>query len=114
MTKRVIDINEHIIKKYIESLRPDNLEIRKKLDFGYSYDEGIVILYEVRPVWNDAKKIQQIEFAKIRYIKSRQLWNLYRMRASGRWELYEPFSESTHLEQILEIIKEDEHGCFFG
>jgi hypothetical protein len=36
------------------------------------------------------------------------------MRASGKWELYEPFSEATHLEEIIEIIKEDKNGCFYG
>ena len=107
-------MNESTINKYVESLRSDNLEIRKKLDFGFSYDGSVVILYEIRPVWNDTEKIQHIEFAKIRYFKSKQLWNLYWMRASGKWELYEPFPESTHLEQILDIIKEDTHYCFFG
>lgn len=92
MTNRVVDINEHIIKKYVESLRPDNPEIRKKLDFGYSYDGGVVILYEVRPVWNDAKKIQQIEFAKIQYIKLKQLWNLYWMRRAENGSFTNLFS----------------------
>jgi hypothetical protein len=36
------------------------------------------------------------------------------MRASGKWELYEPFPKSTHLDKILEVIKEDKYGCFFG
>ncbi len=41
-------------------------------------------------------------------------WNLYWMRASGKWELYDPFPESTHLGKIIEIINEDKHGCFHG
>jgi hypothetical protein len=36
------------------------------------------------------------------------------MRASGKWEIYEPFPESTYLDKIIEIIKEDKHACFFG
>jgi hypothetical protein len=36
------------------------------------------------------------------------------MRASGKWELYEPFPESTYLDKIIEVIKEDKHGCFLG
>jgi hypothetical protein len=36
------------------------------------------------------------------------------MRASGAWKLYEPYPESKYLEQILEVIKNDEYGCFFG
>ncbi len=114
MTNKAIDINESTIKMFVESNRPEDPEIRKQLDFGYSFEKNVVILYEIRPVWNDPKTIQHIDFAKIRYYKSRQEWNLYWMRASGKWELYEPFPKSTHLEKIIEIIKEDKHVCFYG
>ena len=114
MTNKTIDINESSIKKYVESLRPENLEIRAQVDIGYSYDGKVVILFEIRPQWKDPKKMQQIEFAKIRYYKSRPEWNLYWKRASGKWELYEPFPKSSHLGKIIETIKEDKHGCFYG
>jgi hypothetical protein len=29
-------------------------------------------------------------------------------------KIYEPFPESTQLEKVIEIIKEDKHGCFSG
>ena len=32
------------------------------------------------------------------------------MQASGKWELYKPLSESTHLDKIIEAIKDDKHG----
>ncbi len=114
MTKPAIDINESTIKKYVESKRPDNEEIRKQLDFGYSYDGKIAILYEIRSVWRNPKEIQHIEFAKIRFYKSRREWTLYWMRASLKWELYEPFPKSTHLEKIIETIDKDKYGCFYG
>jgi hypothetical protein len=114
MTNETIDINESTIKKYVTSLRPESIEIRKQLDFGYSYDGKTVILFEIRPVWKDPEKIQHLDFAKIRYYKSRKEWNLYWMRASGKWQLYEPFPTSTHLGKIIEIIKEDDYGCFYG
>lgn len=114
MRNTAIDINESTIKKYVESLRSEEPKIREQLDFGYSYDQKVVILYEIRPIWNNPNQTQNIEFAKIRFYKSRKEWNLYWMRASGKWELYEPFPKSTHLEKIVEVIKEDKHGCFFG
>lgn len=114
MKNTTIDINESTVKKYVESLRSDDPEIRAQLDFGYSYDGQVTILYEIRPVWNNPKEIQHLEFAKIRFYKSRQEWTLYWKRASEKWELYEPFSDAKYLEKVLEIIKEDKHGCFYG
>jgi hypothetical protein len=72
MTNKTIDINESTIKKYVESLRPENIEIRAQVDIGYSYDGKFVILFEIRPEWDDPKKMQQIDFAKIRHYKSRK------------------------------------------
>ena len=114
MKNKLIDINEVKINKYIESIRPDNLEVRKEIDFGYSYDGKVILLYEIRPIWNNPEKIQHAEFAKIRYYKSRQEWNLYWMRASGKWERYEPFPKATHLDEIIKVIEEDAYACFYG
>lgn len=114
MKNDTIDINELTIKKFVESKRPEDETIREELDFGYSYDGKVVILYEIRPVWDNPKEKIQMEFAKIRFYKSRKEWNLYWMRASGKWEIYEPFPESTHLDEIINVIRKDEYGCFFG
>lgn len=34
-----ININEVYIKHFIEALRPKDLEIRKQLDFGYTWEK---------------------------------------------------------------------------
>lgn len=114
MKNTIIDINESTIKKYVEYLRPENLEIRAQVDIGYSYTKKVVILFEIRPEWDDPRKKQQIEFAKIRHYKSRKEWNLYWIGSNGKWQLYEPFPSSTYLGKIIEIIKEDKYGCFYG
>lgn len=108
-----IDINESVIKRYLQLLRPTDSQIREQLDFGYPYDGKVVILYEIRPIWRNQKS-QNIPFAKIRYYKSRKEWNLYWMRASGKWETYKPFSKSSNLQKVLDVIQEDKNHCFFG
>ncbi|MFB1021883.1 MAG: DUF3024 domain-containing protein [Vicingaceae bacterium] len=114
MTNSTIDLNEATLKSYVEAIRPNDLEIRQKLDFGYSYDGQIALLFTIRPDWRNPEKIQNSEFAKIRYYKTQRIWKLYWMRATGKWELYEPSPQSTHLEKLLDIVKEDKHHCFHG
>lgn len=114
MTKPPIDINETTVKEYVESIRPKDPEIRKQVDIGYNYENKTFVLYEIRLIWDKPNEIQHIEFAKIRFYKSKHAWNLYWMRANGKWELYDPFSKSSYLQKIIEIIKEDKNGCFFG
>jgi hypothetical protein len=114
MSTEPIDLTESYLRQFIESKRPKDLSILKKLDFEYSYDGKAAIFYEVRPAWKDPEQIMRMEFAKMRYIKSQKLWKLYWMRASGKWELYEPFPSASNLPRLLVVIKEDQYGCFFG
>lgn len=68
MKNTTIDINESTVKNYVESLRPEDLEIRTKLDFGYSYDKKVVIIYKIRPVWNNPKKLRILSMSKSDFI----------------------------------------------
>ena len=109
-----IHINEVYLKQFVESLRPSDVEIRKELDFGYTWEKNTAILFNLRPFWKDPSRIIQSEFAKIRYTKSTDTWSLYWMRASGKWESYEPHPTAKNLQELLTIIKADEYNCFFG
>ena len=114
MPDTTIDINEITVKKFVETLRPEDPKIRAEIDMGYSYDSKAIILFEIRPFWNDPNQIDHFQFAKIKRNKTKNKWTLYWMRASGKWELYTPFPESTHLDEILQTIKKDKNACFFG
>lgn len=114
MKEHPIDLNESLIHGFVESLRPKDEKVREEIDIGYSYDGRYIFFYEIRSQWNKPENILHHEFAKIRYYKSRQEWNLYWMRASGKWEAYEPFPVASHLEKLLQVIREDKWHCFFG
>lgn len=95
-------------------MRPEDPEIRRQLDFGYSFDGKVIEIFEMKPQWNDPKKIRNYPFARIRFYKSKNVWKLYWKRASGKWELYNPFPNATHLSTILKVIDKDSYGCFKG
>lgn len=65
MNEKRIDINDGMLKVFIEKLRPQDLEIRKELDMGYYWDGRVAMLYEIRPQWNNPENILHHEFAKI-------------------------------------------------
>lgn len=52
--------------------------------------------------------------AKTKYVKSRCVWIVYWMRASGKWERYEPNPEINNISEFFEILEKDEYGCFWG
>jgi len=113
MKENIFNINEFKIQSFIKRNRPP-IEIRDKLDLGYSYHKNVIEIFEIRPEWNDPAKSQNLPYAKIRYVKTQKIWKLYWMRASGKWQSYDPFPESTNLDDIIEIIDSDSYGCFKG
>jgi hypothetical protein len=94
------------IQKEVELIRPPE-HIRKELDYSFTFENNILMLVEVRPHWNDKSVMQESPFVKARYYKSRNTWQLYWMRGTLKWELYEPKPE-------FKTIREDKYCCFFG
>jgi len=75
--------------------------------------KGDYILIEIRPRWDGSLgPWTKLPVAKISYNKSSKSWRVYWMRASERWQYY-PTKVKT-LVKILEIIKRDKQGCFWG
>lgn len=113
MDQKLININERLVAEYVKMNRPP-IEIRDKLDLGYSYIDGVVELFEIRPDFMNQKVYFNSSFAKIKHIKSKNIWKLYWMRASGKWEAYPPLPEANSIRELLDCIKDDNLGCFRG
>ena len=87
---------------------PDQLLI------NYRIEDQSIYIFEIRPHWkNPSEKLESMT-AKIQYVKSKSLWKLYRQQQNLKWNLYEPFESSKDLSEVLKIIDEDAHGCFWG
>lgn len=48
---------------------------------------------------------------KITFVKSQNSWKLYWMRADLKWHLYEKYDD---LDALLQEVKDDPNGCFWG
>ena len=115
MKEKAIDQNYAKVESYVAKKRPPK-EIRNRLDLGFKFAKNTFELFEIRPVGgsSDPNDYQKVSFAKFRYIKSREVWELYWMRASGKWESYEPYTASNNIDKVLSCIDDDVHGCFYG
>ena len=59
---QVLDIIE-VMEAFLERKRPPE-HIRPKLDIGYRIEGQSVIIHSIRPVWNDASRMQHSDVAK--------------------------------------------------
>ena len=107
-----VDLIE-IMENYIERTRPPK-EIRHELDINYRIDGQSIILFDIRPFWQDKSRLLHLDFAKATYNKTDKRWKIYWRPGSGKWTLYEPTPTVTHLSEFLTLVEKDEHHCFKG
>ena len=104
---------EKIMEGYLEKNRPP-VHIRNELDIDYRIENQSVELFEVRSAFRRPDEKIEHSIAKATYVKREKEWRLYWMRADLKWHRYEPVPEVNNLEEFIQVIEEDTHGCFYG
>ena len=104
---------EKLVSEFIERRRPP-AHIRAKLDLAFRISGQSVEIFEVRPNWRDETNIREHPIAKATYNQSNRKWKVFWRRADLKWHRYEPNGEVTRIEDFIEVVDKDEHGCFFG
>jgi len=102
-----------IMENYIAKVRPPE-EIRDQLDINYRIENQSVILFEIRPAWNDKTTYLTHDFAKTTYDRKNNVWKIYWLRANLKWNLYIPSPKVEKLSDFLDIVDLDSFGCFKG
>ncbi len=110
------DIEHHKIKKFIGGLCKERTpeHLKDQLRYEYEIYKQSVVIYEVRPVWNDPSEYTRSPVAKIKFVRSSNEWRLFWQRADMKWHSYKPLDSSKDLKDLVDEINRDPNGCFFG
>ncbi len=101
------------LETFIEQQRPRE-EIRDQVDLGYKVEDQSVIIHEIRPQWDNPDKKMEPPVAKATWVRSRELWKIYWLRANLEWDSYDPKPEVGSLKLFLEEVRKDPHHAFWG
>ena len=104
---------EMVARRFIERLRPQ-AQHRNKIDLSSRVSGQSVEIFEIHPSPNEPGSKIERAVAKATYVKAKGVWKMFWQRADLRWHLYAPSPVADSLEEGLQIIGNDEHGCFFG
>lgn len=110
------DIELQRIKREVGGLckKRSPAHLREKLRTEYKIEGYSIILFEVRPQWNDPKIFRDHPFAKITFVKSKNIWKLYWQRADLKFHKYNPKESASKLSDLVKEIDNDPNACFFG
>jgi len=103
---------EKPVKAYCANKFPAH--IKNELYLDYEINDQSIILFTVRPRWNDPTKTMKGMIAKATYVKNKNIWKLYWQRADLKWHKYPPKPEVKSVEEFLRIVEEDASHCFYG
>lgn len=102
-----------VLEGFLEKRRPPE-EMRKQVDINYSIEGQSIIIVEIRPSWNDPGRIIEQGIAKGTYVKSKDHWKIFWMRADLKWHSYVPCPTVKSIENFIDVVDEDSRNCFWG
>jgi hypothetical protein len=110
------DIERQRIKKLVggfcQEKIPDHLRSQIKIFFEVrGYDAKII---ETRPYYMRSHEWTETPIARMKYDPDTVEWQLYWMRASGKWERYAGIKPTKHLQLLVDEIVQDPHRMFWG
>lgn len=99
------------VAAFVESRRPP-FYLRDQMDLAYRIKDQTVELLQIRQTWQGepGEKSESV-IAKITYARSSKTWKLYWQRGNLTWSCYDT---AYTLAEVLEMVREDRHGCFWG
>jgi hypothetical protein len=104
---------EEALDAYLARRRPPPA-IRSKVDLGYRITGQTVDIFEIRPGWDDPSLQIEVAAARATFVRSREVWKVYWMRADLKWHPYPPAPTVGTIEKFLRLVEEDGYCCFFG
>ena len=109
---QTLDVIE-AMENFIERKRPPE-HIRPELDIGYKIEDQSIIVFEIRPRWDNRKEIREHPVAKTTFVKAKNHWKVFWMRSDLKWHSYKPKPFIKTVKEFTKIVEEDNHHCFWG
>lgn len=104
---------ERVVGAFVEEHRPPP-HLRAKVDLAFRVTGQSVEIFEVRPKFERPDQTIEEAVAKATYVKATGRWRVFWQRADLKWHRYDPVPEVASLDEFLQVVREDEHSCFFG
>lgn len=109
---QTLDVIE-AMENFIARIRPPE-HIRPKLDIGYKIEDQSIYVVEIRPKWNNPEIIKEYPVAKSTFVKAKNYWKVFWMRADLKWHSYPPQPTVKTIAAFIKLVEEDKHHCFWG
>lgn len=102
-----------VLENYFDKIRPPE-KLRDELDIAYKIDNQSVIIYEIRPLFNNPDIKIEADIAKATWVKAKGYWKIFWERADLKWHACSPHPIAKTIREFVEVVEVDKYGCFWG
>jgi hypothetical protein len=102
-----------VLENYVDKVRPPK-ELRDQLDVAYKIENQSVILFEIRPRFDQPDQKLESAIAKATFVKTNDCWKVFWQRADLKWHTYGPKPTVNALTEFVTLVEEDKYNCFWG
>lgn len=103
---------EKTLLAYCEARVPKHVRHKVRLDF--SNKGNAVVMFEVRPVYNDPSQFTEGPVAQFKFIAVQKKWVLYWKDRNLKWHIYDGVSPTPNFDKLLAEVDKDPTGIFWG
>jgi hypothetical protein len=103
---------KRLVGGFCDKRIPDHL--RNQIKVLYEVRGYEVKIIETRPHFMRKHEWTEHPITRMKYDPDTLRWQLYWRRASGNWMKYPDFEPTNRLQSLIDEIKEDRFGVFWG
>lgn len=111
------DLQLHQINKagevFLSKRRPAEA-IRMESDLNYRIQDQSIEIFELNESYRTPNQMEEMPIAKATFVKSKNHWRVFWMRADLKWHGYEPQPTVAEVADFFKLVDEDAFYCFFG
>lgn len=111
-TLQTLDVIE-AMENFIARKRPPE-HIREALDLRYKIEGQSIFIFEIRLRFDNPKEKIDHPVAKTTFVKTKNHWKVFWMRADLNWHSYAPKPTVKTVKEFCKLVEGDSHHCFFG
>jgi hypothetical protein len=102
-----------VLENYLDEIRPPE-KMRSELDISYKIENKSVIIYEIRPRYDNPEIKIESDIARTTWVKVKGYWKIFWIRSDLRWHTYAPHPVAQTIQEFVDVVEQDKYGCFWG
>tara|TARA_R110001583_G_scaffold4077_8_gene24399 strand:- start:16 stop:375 length:360 start_codon:yes stop_codon:yes gene_type:complete len=103
---------EHLLSERLANRKQH--AAKKGFDIGYKFNNQSIEFFENHPSTNYERGFWNVHVAKLTYVRTKDVWKIYWMRGSLKWQGYLRCPETKKFNEALFFVNEDLDEIFWG